>query len=269
MDALQHKKLNIKKHIVTCAVVAGLVIVSVCTALCIYRLGFELRENSASGTVLLLILWMAAVAAFIAFSVLALKYENKIYEQDKMLREFLDVFSSFVDAKDSYTYGHSQRVAQYSQKIAEELGLPEEKCESIYRVALLHDIGKCFVSDEILKKAGTFTEEEFAAVKMHPVKGAEMVKGTSLIPGIYDGILYHHERFDGTGYPTGKKREEIPLIGRIITVADAFDAMTSDRVYRGKISKECAVDELKENSGTQFDPQIVDAFLKALKKTGD
>lgn len=139
-----------------------------------------------------------------------------------MLSEFLDVFSSFVDAKDSYTYGHSRRVAEYSREIAGELGFSEEKCSHVYQVALLHDIGKCFIPDEILKKAGGLSEEEVD-----------------------------------------------PLIGRIITVADAYDAMTSDRVYRGKLTQAQAEKELKDNRGTQFDPEIVDAFLKALKKTGD
>ena len=163
-----------------------------------------------------------AVAAFVAVSVLDLKYEQKIYEQDKMLSEFLDVFSSFVDAKDSYTYGHSRRVAEYSREIAGELGFSEEKCSHVYQVALLHDIGKCFIPDEILKKAGGLSEEEVEKVKLHPVKGAEMVKGLSLVPGIYGGILYHHERYDGQGCPTGKKGKDIPLIGRIITAADAL-----------------------------------------------
>lgn len=266
---MKRRKTGFKKRITTGAIVLGLILVSVSAAFCIYWSKCEVHENAVIIMDAALVLWLVAVAAFIAFSVLALKYESKIYEQDKMLSEFLDVFSSFVDAKDSYTYGHSQRVAHYSQKIAEELGFSEEKCEGIYRVALLHDIGKCFIPDEILKKAGGLSEEEVEKVKLHPVKGAEMVKGLSLVPGIYDGILYHHERYDGKGYPTGKKGKDIPLIGRIITVADAYNAMTSDRVYRGKLTQAQAEKELKENRGTQFDPEIVDAFLKVLKKTGD
>lgn len=266
MVAMRRRKANFKRYIVTGIIVLGLLLVSASAAFCIYASKAEVNENTVIMMLASLVLWLTAVAAFIAVSFFSYKYEKTIYRQDKMLREFLDVFSSFVDAKDSYTYGHSRRVAKYSLEIAEQLGFPDEKCSQAYRIALLHDLGKCFIPDEILKKPGVLTQEEIEKIRLHPVKGAEMVKGLSLVPGIYDGILYHHERFDGKGYPTGKKGEEIPLIARIIAVPDAFDAMTSDRVYRKKLSKEEAVKELKDNSGTQFDPKIVDAFLKVLEQ---
>lgn len=160
MGAMRRRKARFKRHVVTGIIVLGVVLVSVSAAFCIYWSKYEVHENAVIIMSAALVLWLVAVAAFIAVSVLASKYEQKIYEQDKMLREFLDVFSSFVDAKDSYTYGHSRRVARYSCEIAEELGFSEEKCSQVYRVALLHDIGKCFIPDEILKKAGSLTDEE-------------------------------------------------------------------------------------------------------------
>ena len=183
-----------------------------------------------------------------------------------MIRESLGVFSNFVDAKDPYTRGHSERVARYSKKIAEKLGLSERECKQIYYVATLHDIGKCCVPDEILKKPSKLTDEEFDIIKTHTLKGAEMVKNFSSIPNIHDGILYHHERYDGKGYPSGKKRKDIPLVGRIIAVADAYDAMNSSRVYRDRLSEDEIISELERNSGTQFDPDIVEIFLEILKE---
>ena len=236
-----------------------------------YTLSYTLHQDVSVGTVatvcrIAFILWGLLVIAFIILSILVIQYERRLEVQDKMVRESLDVFSNFVDAKDPYTYGHSRRVARYAFEIAKELGFHNERCKQIYYIALLHDIGKCYVPDEILKKPAALTEEEFEIVKAHCAKGAEMVKGLSSIPEIQEGILSHHERYDGTGYPRGKKGDEIPLVGRIICVADSYDAMSSNRVYRKKFSKTEALEELRRNSGTQFDPKIVEAFIRALKK---
>lgn len=206
---------------------------------------------------------------FAALSIPTVLYERKITERDKMIRESLSVFSNFVDAKDPYTRGHSERVAQYSKKIAEKLGLSEEECKQIYYTALLHDIGKCHIPDEILKKPSKLTSEEFDIVKSHTTKGAEMVRDFSSIPNIREGILYHHERYDGAGYPSGKKGDDIPLVGRIIAVADAYDAMNSTRVYRERLSDDKVISELIENSGKQFDPKIIEAFLEILKEKNE
>ena len=235
------------------------------------KFGYRLHNGYLDGKsynvyVPLFIMLAVLFIVFTALSIPAARYERKITEQDKMIRESLGVFSNFVDAKDPYTRGHSERVARYSKKIAEKLGLSERECKQIYYVATLHDIGKCCVPDEILKKPSKLTDEEFDIIKTHTLKGAEMVMNFSSIPNIHDGILYHHERYDGKGYPSGKKGKDIPLVGRIIAVADAYDAMNSSRVYRDRLSEDEIISELERNSGTQFDPDIVEIFLEILKE---
>ncbi len=212
-------------------------------------------------------LWALLLITFAVAMILSGQYEKRLQESDRLIRESLDVFTNFVDAKDPYTKGHSSRVAAYSRAIAERLGFSNERCKQIYYGALLHDIGKCYVPDEILKKPSRLTQEEFDIIKAHTVHGAEMVKNFTSIPDIRDGILYHHERYDGKGYPTGRKGEDIPLIARIICVADSYDAMNSSRVYRQKLSSEIIVQELESNRGTQFDPKLADIFLTILRET--
>ena len=224
-----------------------------------------LEKGDATGFIIALILWGLCLLAYIFTAITSVQYEKKLQENDRLIKESLDVFTSFVDAKDPYTKGHSSRVAEYSRRIAEKLGFDEERCRQVYYVALLHDIGKCYVPDEILKKPSRLTDEEFAIIKTHTTHGAEMVKNFSSIDDIRDGALYHHERFDGKGYPTGIAGENIPLIARIICVADAYDAMNSNRVYRTKLSPDVIIDELKKCSGSQFDPTVVEAFLEVLE----
>ncbi len=223
-----------------------------------------LEKSDAFGFIIALILWGICLLAFVFTAITSVQYEKKLQENDRLIKESLDVFTNFVDAKDPYTKGHSSRVAEYSRRIAEKLGFTEERCKQVYYVALLHDIGKCYVPDEILKKPSRLTDEEFAIIKTHTTHGAEMVKNFSSIDDIRDGALYHHERFDGKGYPTGIAGENIPLIARIICVADAYDAMNSNRVYRTKLSSDIIIDELKKCSGGQFDPKVVDVFLEVL-----
>ena len=209
-------------------------------------------------------LWGLALLFFITTALLSFYYEKRLQEREQLIRESLDVFSNFVDAKDPYTKGHSRRVAEYSRMIAEKLGLSDDRCRQVYYIALLHDIGKCYVPDEILKKPSRLTDEEFDIIKTHTTHGAQMLANFSSIPDIREGALYHHERYDGKGYPTGCKGEDIPIIGRIICVADSYDAMSSSRVYRKKLPREVIIKELKENSGTQFDPKLVDIFIEIL-----
>jgi HD-GYP domain-containing protein (c-di-GMP phosphodiesterase class II) len=171
-----------------------------------------------------------------------------------------------VDAKDSYTAGHSNRVTQYSVMIAEELKMGAEDIRNIRMAGLLHDVGKIGVQDSVLSKAGQLTDEEFSVMKTHPSVGSHIMKPVTQLKDVIPGIVSHHERFDGKGYPGGLKGEEIPLMGRIIGVADAFDAMTSDRVYRPRLSDEIALEELRKHSGTQFDSKVVKAFLSAYDK---
>lgn len=168
--------------------------------------------------------------------------------------------SNAVDAKDRYTRQHSLRVAEYSKLIAEELNWSEEKTEQIYRIALLHDIGKIGVNEQILNKADKLTSEAYQKMKLHTVIGGEILKDLSLVPNVALGAKYHHERYDGNGYPEGLAGKNIPIEARVIAVADAFDAMNSNRVYRKRLSNDQILRELKQGRGTHFDPDIIDVF---------
>jgi putative nucleotidyltransferase with HDIG domain len=201
----------------------------------------------------------------------ALAHQSAVAIQNAQL--FQDVQDSFlatvkalaqaVDAKDSYTAGHSSRVTLYSTIIAEELGLSEAEVRKVRLAGLLHDVGKIGIRDSVLGKPGHLTDEEFGIMKSHPAVGAGILRPVVQLADVIPGVLSHHERYDGKGYPQGLQGEAIPLLGRIIGVADAFDAMTSDRVYRPRLSDEVAIAELKKHSGTQFDSRVVKAFFSA------
>jgi diguanylate cyclase (GGDEF)-like protein/putative nucleotidyltransferase with HDIG domain len=174
-----------------------------------------------------------------------------------------------VDAKDSYTYGHSKKVAKYATDIAEALGYVQERIATLRAAALLHDIGKIGVSDELLVKAGPLSAEDWEPIRSHPKLGVAIIKHVESLSGCLAAIQYHHERFDGTGYPAGLKGENIPLDARILAVADTYDAMTSLRPYRhGKFTHEQALAEVERCAGTQFDPKIVDAFVRVYERSG-
>ena len=178
----------------------------------------------------------------------------------------LDGMVTAVDNKDSYTRRHSEDVAEYSLWIAEELGLSPEALRTIRIGALLHDVGKITVPDEILRKPGRLTPEEFEILKRHPRLGALIVSGVPGMETILDIVQHHHERWDGKGYPDELKGEEIPMLGRLVAVADTFSAMTTDRPYRKGLSWEVALKEIQDSAGTQFDPDMADAFLRAAAK---
>lgn len=177
-----------------------------------------------------------------------------------------------IDARDRYTHGHSERVSHYSLVIVKEMidqGLVEydrEFLETVQLSALLHDVGKIGIKDQILNKPAPLTPEEYEIMKTHVVIGAQIVKPVAGLQRLADGILYHHERFDGKGYPHGLKGEEIPLIGRIVNVADSYDTITTARSYKEAFAPQAAFDELKRCAGGQFDPKIVDVFFEAWKK---
>lgn len=172
-----------------------------------------------------------------------------------------------IDARDHYTRRHSVMVAKYSVAIAETMKLSPERVEIIRQAANLHDIGKIGVHDFILLKPGKLTDEEWKEIKLHSVKGAEILEPLVVfLNGVIDMVKQHHERYDGKGYPGQYRDGEIDIGARIMAVADAFDAMLSERPYRKAYSKKKAVEELRENSGTQFDPKIVEAFLEVLSK---
>jgi len=172
-----------------------------------------------------------------------------------------------VDAKDHYTYGHSRKVSDYSVAIAEALGLPQDRIATIRAASLLHDIGKVGIPDSILSKQGPLTDEEWEPVKVHPKLGVEILRHIIDLVNCLPAILHHHERYDGKGYPSGLKGNNIPLEGRILAVADAYDAMTSPRPYREQLSSQQAINELKRCAGTQFDPELVDVFSKLIEST--
>ena len=189
---------------------------------------------------------------------LELEYAKK---QIKMGNETILSIARIVDAKDSNTSEHSFRVSQYSVAIAKRLGYSEEKCENLRQMALLHDIGKIGIPDAILNKPGKLTNEEYEIMKTHVIRGGDILKDFTMIDNVSVGALYHHEKYDGTGYCHGLKGEEIPLDARVIGIADAFDAMTANRVYRKQLDLDYVIAELKRCSGTQFDPKLVDILL--------
>ena len=205
--------------------------------------------------------------------------QDKIYEVHELYEREHKIFihtaislAAAIDARDPYTHGHTERVTRYSLTIAEELEeIPEALAyknfkETLHIAALLHDVGKIGVADTILNKTSPLTKKEYEKIKEHSVTGAAILYPIRELGDVAREVRAHHERFDGGGYPDGIKGEEIPFIARVIAVADTFDAITSDRPYRQKKMSEVAVQIIKDNSGTQFDPIVVSAFLLAYKK---
>lgn len=194
------------------------------------------------------------------------RYMVKLQESRQELEQLNDtimqVLARTIDAKDKYTRGHSVRVANYSREIARRMGKSEEEQERIYRAALLHDVGKIRIPDGIINKPGKLTDEEYAFIKLHPVAGYHILKSFSKGQIIATGAKYHHERYDGKGYPSGLVGENTPEHARIIGVADAYDAMASNRSYRAALPQEVIRGELVAGKGTQFDPQIVEIMLE-------
>ena len=181
-----------------------------------------------------------------------------------ILLECLRAIICSLEEKDSYTHGHSIRVAEYSQLLAAEINLSELEIKEVELSALFHDIGKIGIPDNVLLKPARLTRAEFEIMKSHPVRSAKILERISGMRNLIPGIKYHHERFDGLGYPEGLKAQDIPLYARIILIADTYDAMTSTRPYRLALDKEVAFEELRRCAGTQFDPQLVDAFIRAM-----
>ena len=201
-----------------------------------------------------------------AASILAIHARNvELFEQKGRL--FLDAIRSLVfaiDAKDPYTSGHSERVALFAKRLGQELGQDEEACQRIYLSGLLHDVGKIGISGAILRKAGRLTDEEYTEIQQHPERAWTMLHDLEHLQHILPGIVHHHEEFDGTGYPDKLSGEDVPLDARIMAVADTYDAMTSDRPYRKGLPQEKVDAILREGVGTQWDPQVVEAFFRAM-----
>jgi HD-GYP domain-containing protein (c-di-GMP phosphodiesterase class II) len=194
---------------------------------------------------------------------LTAKLANHHLYQDlaDLLMGLLHSMVNSIDAKDAYTCGHSERVAHVSRALARAAGLRTVECDRIYLAGLLHDVGKIGVADSILTKPGKLTDEEFDALKKHPEMGAKILSPVRQIQDLMPGVLHHHERMDGKGYPHGLVGENIPLMGRIICLADCFDAMTSSRTYRAALPLAGAMDEIRRCAGSQFDPRLAELFL--------
>ena len=185
-----------------------------------------------------------------------------LYEDAQaMFMGTLHALSNSIDAKDSYTRGHSERVAIATRMLAEAVGLDSRMCERAYIAGLLHDVGKIGVPESVLRKPGRLTDEEFEQIKMHPRIGGGILKDIRQMHDLMAGVLYHHERWDGNGYPHKMAGEDIPIFGRLISLADAFDAMSSSRTYRSAMPHEKVIAEIKRHAGTQFDPHLAEVFV--------
>ncbi len=213
-----------------------------------------------------LFLWAVALITFAATAAQIRKYNERHERDNKIINESIETFTGFIDAKDPYTNGHSKRVAIYTRLIAKEMGFEGEDLDRIYYIALLHDCGKIGVPDSILRKPGKLTDEEFEIIKSHTVRGGEILSHFKSLENVTEGARYHHERFDGRGYPEGLKGHEIPLIARMICVADSYDAMNTNRVYRNRLSQERIISEIESNKSRQFDPEIADVMLRLLRE---
>lgn len=185
-------------------------------------------------------------------------------EKELMMVEVLQSLMETMDARDSYTCGHSDRVALMARRVAEELGLSREECNIVYLSGLFHDIGKIGVSDVVLRKPALPTAEEYAEIHTHPRHGYDILKHLGCLAATLPGVLHHHERYDGRGYPDGLQGEAIPLAARIIAVADSFDAMSSQRPYRAALAQPTIEYVLQEGSGSQWDPHVVEVFLRLM-----
>lgn len=194
------------------------------------------------------------------------RLEEKTREVELVTIESITTVANTIDAKDDYTKGHSIRVAYYAEALARKIGWSEDDVQNIHYVALLHDIGKIGVPDSVLNKPFKLTNVEFELIKNHTVMGGEILKDIKMFPKVDIGAKYHHERYDGKGYPNGLKGEEIPLVARIIGIVDSYDAMASNRVYRKRLQDEIVKEELIRGRGTQFDPYLVDQFMELLEE---
>ena len=187
-------------------------------------------------------------------------------QADRLFNQFINALAETIDAKDSYTNGHSIRVAEYSVQIAARAGKSEEEQERIRYMGLLHDIGKIGIPDSIITKNSGLSDKEYVVARKHPEIGAEILAKITEMPDLGVGARWHHERYDGTGYPDSLKGNEIPEEARIIAVADAYDAMASRRSYRDVLPQKEVYDEIKKGKGTQFDPMFADIMLTLIEE---
>ncbi|MBR4144275.1 MAG: HD-GYP domain-containing protein [Lachnospiraceae bacterium] len=231
-----------------------------------YELKYKLDRSIWEGAkgrffIIAFLLFLLSFLIIGTIFLVSVHFEGKLEHKDRMLKDAFGVCCGMADSIDYYSKGHSERVAEYSKMIAEKMGMDKADCDIVYTAALLHNIGNVFVNEQFLRKNGKLTGAEYAEVKTHTTRGAEILKNIENIPLAAEAALFHHERYDGKGYPKGKKEDEIPLIARIVAVADAYDAMSNDRPYRNKLMRDQIREEFINNRGSQFDPDIVTTFL--------
>jgi putative nucleotidyltransferase with HDIG domain len=220
------------------------------------------------------IIWTRIISSFsllyvILFGIVfgaSRRLERQNKDLEEMFLQATIAMGNALDAKSPWTKGHSERTVRYAEKIARKMGLSDEDMHNLTIGGLLHDIGKIGTYDYLLHKTEKLTAQEFNIIKKHPEKGEKILESIKQLKQIIPIIRYHHERYDGKGYPDGLAGEDIPLLARIVHVADSFDAMTADRPYRSALSKEQVIEELRRNAGTQFDPAVVDVFLSVLSE---
>ena len=215
---------------------------------------------------------MCIITAYAAYRMLNIRYlseEQRLEEHKeqylKMTNESLETVAATIDAKNLYLKGHSKRVAEYSREVAGRMGMSEDDCQAVYFAGLLHDIGKIGIPNSILDKQQKLTDEEYDVIKRHCSLGSEILKSMSAVPELAQVARWHHESYDGSGYPDGLKGEEIPIFARIISVCDTYDAMSSERSYRKPLLREEIIGQLVKYRGIQFDPKVVDAMLTTLQ----
>ncbi len=211
------------------------------------------------------ILWIVLIIGLFMSHIRVRKLVKQRKHDAKIIEQSIKTFINFVEAKDPNTKGHSERVAKISLALAKDMGFSSEECNDIRCIALMHDCGKIAVPVSILQKPDKLTDEEYEIIKSHTKVGGDMLRDFTSIKGMNLGALYHHERYDGKGYPNGLRGDDIPLISRMICVADSLDAMNSNRCYRQRLSKEIIIDELEKNKGKQFDPDIAERTLKLIR----
>lgn len=206
------------------------------------------------------------LVALAGSSAIAIKNAQYMHDLEQSYQDNLLTLVNAIEMRDHYTVGHTWRVTNFSIEIAREMGWDDEQLKQVYMGGVLHDVGKIAIPDAILGKASRLTEEEFAQMKVHPERGARLLGDVEILQQYIPYCLSHHERYDGKGYPSGLKGEEIPLEARLLSVVDAYDAMSTNRPYRKRLTQDEVKAELKRNSGMQHDPQFVEAFLRMLEK---
>ncbi len=235
---------------------------------CNFELTYRL-EKSVCSDPLVIVLFCLLLLDLLTIFIYYLTYfmlEHQKKHSESTIQALIQLVSHFIDVRDPYTREHSSHVGKYSRMIAERMGFSKEDQRNIYYMGLLHDVGKVLIPSEILKKTEKLTDEEWQIMKKHTTYGAEILKNFEYIPYVKEAVLYHHERYDGGGYMSGLKGNEIPLVARIICVADSYDAMATDRAYRNKLPREVILSEIEKNKGKQFDPEIASIMVELIKE---